>query len=83
MKSILILELTIPNLLYFADLNPRLGTEPGKVRPVVVFQTDLLNQVNPSTLICPVTINIRRHDPFMPPLFPFKPRATAIELKQL
>jgi mRNA-degrading endonuclease toxin of MazEF toxin-antitoxin module len=24
--------------LYVADLNPRFGTEPGKVRPVVVVQ---------------------------------------------
>ena len=24
--------------LYVADLNPRMGTEPGKVRPVVVVQ---------------------------------------------
>lgn len=46
--------------LYLADLNPRLGTEPGKVRPVVVIQTDLLNQVHPSTLICPVTTNITK-----------------------
>ena len=29
--------------IYSADLNPRIGTEPGKVRPVVVVQTNLLN----------------------------------------
>ena len=40
---------------YTADLNPRIGTEPGKVRPVVVVQTDLLNGVHPSTVICPLT----------------------------
>jgi mRNA interferase MazF len=40
---------------YLADLNPRRGTEPGKVRPVVVVQTDLLNGVHPSTVICPLT----------------------------
>ena len=43
---------------YLADLNPRMGTEPGKVRPVVVVQTDLLNNVHPSTIICPLTTNI-------------------------
>ena len=44
---------------YIADLNPRRGTEPGKVRPVVVVQTDLLNGVHPSTVVCPVTTNIQ------------------------
>jgi mRNA interferase MazF len=42
--------------LYLADLNPRRGTEAGKVRPVVVIQTDLLNSLDhPSTWILPCT----------------------------
>lgn len=42
--------------LYLADLNPRRGTEPGKLRPVLVVQTDLLNQVDhPSTWVLPCT----------------------------
>ena len=41
--------------IYLVDLNPRMGTEPGKIRPVVVLQTDLLNNVHPSTIICPIT----------------------------
>ena len=44
--------------IYLADLNPRMGTEPGKVRPVVVIQTDLLNGIHPSTIICPVTTKV-------------------------
>ena len=43
---------------WIADLNHPNGTEPGKIRPVVVVQTDLLNGFHPSTLICPVTTNI-------------------------
>ncbi len=44
---------------YLADLNPRFGTEPGKLRPVVVIQTNLLNEAgHPSTLICPLTSKI-------------------------
>ena len=44
---------------YLADLNPRFGTEPGKERPVVVVQTDLLNEAgHSSTLICPLTTQI-------------------------
>jgi len=42
--------------LYLADLNPRRGTEPGKIRPVLVIQTDLLNEAgHPSTWIVPCT----------------------------
>ena len=44
--------------LYLADLNPRMGTEPGKTRPVVVVQTDLLNVTHPSTLMCPLTTKV-------------------------
>jgi mRNA interferase MazF len=44
---------------WVADLNPRMGTEAGKVRPVVVIQTDLLNSVHPSTIICPITTNVQ------------------------
>jgi mRNA interferase MazF len=43
---------------YLADLNPRFGTEPGKTRPVVVVQTDLLNNQHPSTIICPLTTHV-------------------------
>lgn len=45
--------------LWIADLNPRIGTETGKVRPVVIIQTDLLNKSHPSTVVCPVTTNIQ------------------------
>jgi mRNA interferase MazF len=46
-------------LLYLADLEPRAGTEPGKGRPVLVIQTDLLNEVgHPSTWILPCTTRL-------------------------
>lgn len=45
---------------WIADLNPRIGTEPGKKRPVLIVQSDLLNKANhPSTLICPLTTNVK------------------------
>jgi mRNA interferase MazF len=44
--------------IYLADLNPRFGTEPGKTRPVIVVQTDLLNDHHPSTIVCPLTTHI-------------------------
>ncbi len=44
--------------IWIANLEPRFGTESGKVRPVVVIQTDLLNNLHPSTIVCPITTNI-------------------------
>ena len=43
-----------------ADLNPRFGTETGKTRPVLIVQTDMLNKVHPSTIVCPITTNIKK-----------------------
>ncbi|MBI3292830.1 MAG: type II toxin-antitoxin system PemK/MazF family toxin [Elusimicrobia bacterium] len=36
-----------------------MGTEPGKVRPVLVLQTDVLNNEHPSTIICPLSSHLR------------------------
>ena len=45
--------------LYLADLSPRFGTEPGKSRPVLVIQSDLLNETkHPSTWVIPCTTNL-------------------------
>lgn len=41
--------------IWLADLNPQRGTEVGKVRPVLVIQTDLINHVHDSTIVCPIT----------------------------
>ncbi|MRX48389.1 type II toxin-antitoxin system PemK/MazF family toxin [Pedobacter puniceum] len=46
--------------IWLADLNPSRGTEPGKIRLVVVIQTDLLNDIHPSTIICPITTNVQQ-----------------------
>ena len=46
-------------VLYLADLSPRKGTESGKTRPVLVIQTDLLNEAaHPSTWILPCTTRL-------------------------
>jgi len=45
--------------LYLADLNPSLGTEAGKTRPVLVIQSDLLNETrHPSTWVLPCTTRL-------------------------
>lgn len=46
--------------IWIADLNPTIGTEPGKIRPVIVLQTDLLNKYHPSSIICPITTNVQK-----------------------
>jgi mRNA interferase MazF len=56
-------------MLYLADLSPRSGTEPGKVRPVVIIQTDLLNDVgHPSTWVVPCTTRLTGENPLRVPL---------------
>jgi len=46
--------------IWLANLNPQRGTEPGKIRPVLIVQTNLLNRLDfPSTLICPITSNVK------------------------
>ncbi len=45
--------------LYLADLSPRRGSESGKVRPVMVIQTDLLNETgHSSTWVLPCTTRL-------------------------
>jgi mRNA interferase MazF len=47
--------------IWIADLNPQIGTEPGKTRPVLVIQSNLLNKIpHPSTIVCPLTNNIEK-----------------------
>jgi mRNA interferase MazF len=45
--------------LWLANLNPGRGTEPGKVRPVLILQNQaLLDAGHPSTLVIPLTTNL-------------------------
>ena len=47
--------------IWIADLNPQIGTETGKTRPVLIVQTNLLNKIpHPSTIVCPITTNIQK-----------------------
>ncbi len=42
--------------IWVANLSKRMGTEPGKQRPVIVVQSNLLNEARyPSTWVCPLT----------------------------
>jgi mRNA interferase MazF len=45
--------------IWLANLNPGRGSEPGKVRPVLILQNQaLLDADHPSTLIIPLTTNL-------------------------
>jgi len=45
--------------IWLADLNPQIGTEAGKVRPVIIVQTNFLNEIrHPSTIVCPITTKL-------------------------
>ncbi len=45
--------------IYLARLNPRKGNEVGKVRPVLIYQTDMLNNIeHPTTTILPLSTHL-------------------------
>ena len=45
--------------IWLANLNPGRGTEPGKIRPVLILQNQaLLDADHPSTLVIPLTTNL-------------------------
>ena len=45
--------------LYIIDVNPRIKTKPGKLRPALVLQSDLVNEAGyPSTIVIPTTTRL-------------------------
>jgi mRNA interferase MazF len=45
--------------LYIIDFNPRIKTKPGKLRPALVLQSDLVNEAGyPSTIVVPTTTRL-------------------------
>jgi mRNA interferase MazF len=41
--------------IYYADLEPVVGSETGKIRPVLIIQNDVGNLYSPTTIISVVT----------------------------
>lgn len=41
--------------LYFADLNPVMGSEQGGIRPVLIIQNDIGNRYSPTVIAATVT----------------------------
>jgi mRNA interferase MazF len=46
--------------IYFAQLNPVIGSEQGGTRPVLVVQNDIGNQYSPTTVILAITGQINK-----------------------
>ena len=41
--------------IYFADLNPAIGSEIEKVRPVIIISQDEMNEYLETVVVCPLT----------------------------
>ncbi|TCL73212.1 transcriptional modulator of MazE/toxin MazF [Hydrogenispora ethanolica] len=46
--------------IYYANLNPVLGSEQGGLRPVLIIQNDIGNTYSPTTIIAAITSRIKR-----------------------
>ncbi len=45
--------------IFLANLNPKKGNEVGKLRPVVIIQTDFLNEIkHPTVIILPLSTQL-------------------------
>ena len=58
--------------IYFADLDPVIGSEQGGRRPVLIIQNDLGNRFSPTVIALPLTgkmnkAPLRTHVPLIPP----------------
>lgn len=49
--------------IYFADLNPVVGSEQGGIRPVVIVQNNVGNHYSPTVIIAPITSKRKRNMP--------------------
>lgn len=41
--------------IYYADLNPIVGSEQSGIRPVLIIQNDIGNKYSPTVLVAPIT----------------------------
>ena len=53
--------------IYFADLDPVVGSEQGGTRPVIVIQNDTGNKHSPTLIVATVTTRIRKKENIVGP----------------
>jgi mRNA interferase MazF len=46
--------------MYFADLNPVIGSEQGGIRPILVVQNDVGNRHSPTIIVAPITTQVKK-----------------------
>jgi mRNA interferase MazF len=46
--------------MYFADLNPVIGSEQGGIRPVLIIQNDIGNRYSPTVIVLAITSRIEK-----------------------
>jgi len=46
--------------IYFANLNPAVGSEQGDTRPVLVVQNNIGNKYSPTIVVAPITCSLKK-----------------------
>lgn len=46
--------------IFFANLNPVIGSEQGGIRPVLILQNDIGNRYSPTTIVAAITSRIKK-----------------------
>lgn len=46
--------------IFYANLNPVIGSEQGGLRPVLILQNDIGNTYSPTTIVAAITSRIKR-----------------------
>ena len=47
--------------IYYADLNPVIGSEQGSYRPVLIVQNNVGNKYSPTVIIAPITAKLNKN----------------------
>jgi mRNA interferase MazF len=72
--------------IYYAMLDPSIGSETAKRRPVLIVSNDISNQVASSITILPITSNVTKVYPFevlLQPLDSGLPSLSKIQAQQI
>ncbi len=48
--------------IYYAMLNPVMGSEQGGIRPVLVIQNNLANKYSPTVIVAPITSILKKKE---------------------
>lgn len=72
--------------IYYADLNPTIGAEINKKRPVLIISNDANNRVSNTITILPITSNISKIYPFevsLPSKVSGLPKPSKVQCQQI